>query len=162
MGPPGLVWVQRIFRQGIAPLLLTVVALLPLAALDIDLRLVGYSFLPVESSSVGPDGLIIVLKDGTARRIDLRYTVLIGTDGSISRPQYLHQHWLRLTFTGDRGSLVCTSLPILLVVGFCLLLDVLLLVRYFRRRSRRPEIDRDGPSPRSAARESAGSGPPRP
>ena len=143
-------------------LLLLSLASACLPGLDLDCRLIGYSFLSVERAEPVADGLLVTLRDGTQRIIDLRYGYLLGTDGHLDRPRILHQHWLRITHDGRRASLVCTSAPLLLLAGGCLLLDGVLLIRLMRRRWPRSENDRDGLSPTAAARETAGSAPPRP
>jgi hypothetical protein len=134
----------------------------PVAALDIDLQLIGYSFLPVASAQRDGDGIDLVLRDGSHRRISLTYGYLVGTNGDITRPLVLHQHWLRISHAGDRASLVTTSLPLVLLAAFCLMLDGVLLARLLKRRRNRRESGRDGLSPTPAARGNADSAPPTP
>ena len=134
----------------------------PVSALDIDLHLIGYSFLPVTAARRASDGLVLQMRDGSLRTIDLGYGCLIGTDGDIDRPRVLHVHWLRITTAGGRASLVTTSAPLIALAAVCLVLDLWLLSRRFRAKRGRPGSGRDAPSPTPAARGSAGSAPPRP
>lgn len=131
-------------------------------ALDIDLHLVGYSFLPVTAARRTSDGIVVQLRDGSLRTIDLSYGQLVGTDGEIDRPRILHVHWLRITTAGRRANLVTTSAPLIFLAAVCLVLDLWLLGRRLRARRDRRGSDRDGPSPTPAARGSAGIAPPRP
>lgn len=143
-------------------LLLLVLLVMPAAAMDIDFRLIGYSFLPVSAARCTADGLVVQLRDGTLRTVDLDHGLLVGTDGEIDRPRILHVHWLRITRAGGRANLVTTSAPLIALAAVCLVLDLWLLTRRLRARRDRRGNDRDGPSPRAAARGSADSGPPRP
>lgn len=146
---------------GRALLLLALLAV-PAAALDIDLRLIGYSFLPVTAARRTADGIVLQLRDGSVRTVDLDYGLLVGTDGEIDRPRILHVHWLRITRTGGRANLVTTSAPLIALAAVCLALDLWLLTRRLRARQGRRGSGRDGPSPTPAARGSADSAPPRP
>ncbi len=138
---------RTVIRVLVAVLLATSQA----RAFDIDLHLIGYSFLRVEAAERIPGGLLVRLADGTARTIDLDYGYLLGTDGRIDQPRILHVHWLRVTRGGGRANLVSTSAPLIVVAACCFVLDVTLLVRRIRRRPRR-ESDPDGPSPSAGAR----------
>ena len=140
-------------------LLILATACLP--GLDLDGRLIGYSFLSAERAEPVADGLLVTLRNGSQRTIDLRYGYLLGTDGHLERPRTLHLYWLCITHDGRRASLVCTSAPLLLLAGGCLLLDAVLLIRLMRRRRPRSENDRDGLFPTAIARETADSVPPK-
>jgi len=133
-------------------------------AMDIDLSLIGYSFLPVASAERTPAGLSLTLRDGSHRTVDLSYGYLVGFDGHLDHPRILHQHWLRMTHAGGRASLVTTSSPLLIMAGICLVLDGFFIVRMIRRRRRAPtespETDRDGPSPTPTIHGSADIAPP--
>ena len=45
-----------------------------LPGLDLDCRLIGYSFLSVERAEPVADGLLVTLTDGSQRTIDLRFS----------------------------------------------------------------------------------------
>ena len=134
-------------------------------AMDVDLTLIGYSFLPVSSAERTATGVSLTLRDGSQRTVDLSYGYLVGFDGHLEQPRILHQHWLRITHAGGRASLVTTSTPLLVLAGICLLLDGFFIVRVIRTRRARVtqeylENGRDGLSPRPAIRESGDSVPP--
>ncbi len=139
-------------------------------AMDLDLHLIGYSFLRVTSAQRTPTGLELTMRDGTHRTVDLTYGYLLGFDGQLDRPTILHQHWLRMTFSGGRANLVCTSTPLLVAALIGLVVDVLLLAKILRRLSvrRRMELmeqqesDQGGLSPTPATRQSGDNGPPTP
>ncbi len=136
-------------------------------AMDLDLRLIGYSFLRVTSAQRTSTGLELTLRDGSHRTVDLTYGYLLGFDGRLDRPTILHQHWLRMTFTGGRANLVCTSTPLLVAALIGLVVDVLLLAKILRRlsvrrRMEQQESDRGGLSPTPATRQNVGNGPPTP
>ena len=143
-------------------------------ALDVDLRLVGWSLLPVASGQRTATGYEVLLADGSRRTIDLTYGRTLWVDDRLGHPRNLHQFWIRATNRGDRASVVCTSTPLWLLAGSCLVLDLLLLRRYLKARRRPgsrgdppapprpspPGSGRGAPAPTPAAPGSAGSAPP--
>ena len=136
-------------------------------AMDVDLTLIGYSFLPVSSAERTSTGISLTLRDGSRRTVDLSYGYLVGFNGHLEQPRILHHHWLRITHAGGRASVVTTSTPLFALAGICLLLDGFLIVRVIRHRRTRatqeyPKTGRDGLSPRPANRESGDSVPPTP
>ena len=139
-------------------------------AMDLDLHLIGYSFLSVTSAQRTPSGLELTLRDGSHRTVDLTYGYLLGFAGQLDRPTILHQHWLRMTFSGGRANLVCTSTPLLVAALIGLVVDALLLAKILRRLSVRrrmdlleqQESDRGGLSPTPTTRQSGDNGPPTP